>query len=157
MDRLPRVLISACLAGVPCRYDAKPQAITGLDRLAERCALIPVCPEQLGGLPTPRTPAEKRGGRVLDRNGRDVTRAFESGATQAVRIAKLCGADLALLKSRSPSCGRGLIYDGSFSGRLVPGDGVTAKSLLSIGLPVYTEEELDALLCDLEEIRHDKV
>ena len=146
MENRPRMLVSACLLGVECRYDGGGQAIDRLDALMARYELIPVCPEQLGGLPTPRTPAERREGRVVNRDGADVTDAFGRGATQACRIAALYGAELALLKARSPSCGRGMIYDGSFTGRLVPGDGVAARALMDAGLEVYTENEIDVLL-----------
>ena len=146
MENRPRILVSACLLGVECRYDGGGQAIDRLDALMARYELIPVCPEQLGGLPTPRTPAERREGRVVNRDGADVTDAFGRGAIQACRIAALYGAKLALLKARSPSCGRGMIYDGSFTGRLVPGDGVAARALMDAGLEVYTENEIDVLL-----------
>ena len=146
MENRPRMLVSACLLGVECRYDGGGQAIDRLDALMARYELIPVCPEQLGGLPTPRTPAERREGRVVDRDGADVTDAFRRGAAQACRIAALYGAELALLKARSPSCGRGRIYDGSFTGRLVPGDGVAARALMDAELEVYTENEIDVLL-----------
>ena len=146
MENRPRMLVSACLLGVECRYDGGGQAIDRLDALMARYELIPVCPEQLGGLPTPRTPAERREGRVVNRDGADVTDAFGRGAIQACRIAALYGAKLALLKARSPSCGRGRIYDGSFTGRLVPGDGVAARALMDAGLEVYTENEIDVLL-----------
>ena len=143
-DRLsarPTMLISACLLGVQCRYDGNAQAIEGLDRLMERYTLIPICPEQLGGLPTPRTPSERREGRVVTRDGRDVTAAFLHGAAQACRIAQLYGAKLALLKARSPSCGFGEIYDGSFTGRRIPGNGVTAEALSAMGVEVYSEAD----------------
>ena len=146
MENRPRILVSACLLGVECRYDGGGQAIDRLAALMARYELIPVCPEQLGGLPTPRTPAERREGRVVNRDGADVTDAFGRGAIQACRIAALYGAKLALLKARSPSCGRGMIYDGSFTGRLVPGDGVAARALMDAGLEVYTENEIDVLL-----------
>ena len=146
MENRPRMLVSACLLGVECRYDGGGQAIDRVDALMARYELIPVCPEQLGGLPTPRTPAERREGRVVNRDGEDVTDAFGRGAIQACRIAALYGAKLALLKARSPSCGRGRIYDGSFTGRLVPGDGVAARTLMDAGLEVYTENEIDVLL-----------
>lgn len=146
MENRPRMLVSACLLGVECRYDGGGQAIDRVDALMARYELIPVCPEQLGGMPTPRTPAERREGRVVDRDGEDVTDAFGRGAIQACRIAALYGAKLALLKARSPSCGRGRIYDGSFTGRLVPGDGVAARALMDAGLEVYTENEIDVLL-----------
>ena len=137
-----RLLISACLLGEPCRYDgaSKPLSAETLDRLLRGHTLIPVCPEQLGGLPTPRTPSERQGKRVVMRDGTDVTAEYEKGARIACDLAIPCGAEAALLKARSPSCGSGAVYDGSFTGTLVPGDGVTAEQLKARGLPVYTEE-----------------
>lgn len=146
MASKPRMLISACLLGVECRYDGGSQALAELDALLERYELIPVCPEQLGGLPTPRTPAERQGDRVVNREGTDVTEAFSRGADQACHIARLYGARLALLKARSPSCGCGEIYDGSFSGRKIPGSGITAEKLTAMGIRVYTEAEVKALI-----------
>ena len=135
-----RILISACLLGVPCRYDgaSKPHPLAAA--LAERHHLVPVCPEQLGGLPTPRPPAERVGERVLTRDGADVTEQYARGAAQAEELARLLGCRCALLKARSPSCGSGAIYDGTFTGRKVPGDGVTAARLKSAGIPVFDEE-----------------
>ena len=135
----PRVLVSACLLGVHCRYDGGGAAIPELTELMERCELIPVCPEQLGGLPTPRTPSERLGERILARDGADVTVAFLRGASEACALAERFGARLALLKERSPSCGCGAIYDGSFSGRLAPGDGATAEALRARGVEVFGE------------------
>ena len=146
MGDKPKLLISACLLGVRCRYDGGVKALPGIEALEKRYALIPVCPEQLGGLPTPRTPSERRGGRVVSRDGADVTAAFQRGAEQAALLARFFDARAALLKARSPSCGRGEIYDGTFSGRTTPGDGVTAQALLALGLTVYTEAELDKLI-----------
>lgn len=145
-----RLLVSACLLGVRCRYDGatKPLPAETLQRLRARHALVPVCPEQLGGLPTPRAPSERRGDRVVANTGRDVTAEYARGAAEALRLARLLGCEAALLKARSPSCGRGEIYDGSFTGARVPGDGVTAALLAENGLPVYTEDEVSALLAD---------
>jgi uncharacterized protein YbbK (DUF523 family) len=140
-DALKKLLVSACLLGVCCRYDGKSKLQPGMEALAEKFALIPVCPEQLGGLPTPRTPSERRYGRVVARDGADVTEAFRHGADQACRIARLYGAKLALLKSRSPSCGHGEIYDGSFTGRRIPGNGVTAEALAAMGISLYDEND----------------
>jgi len=142
----PPVLISACLLGVDCRYDGGGQAIEALSRLMTRYALIPICPEQMGGLPTPRTPSERRGNRVISRDGVDVTDAFSLGAAQVCRLARLYWARLAVLKARSPSCGCGTIYDGSFSGRTIPGDGVAAEALKAMGVTVFSEENLELLL-----------
>ena len=113
--------------------------------LAKDHALIPVCPEQLGGLPTPRIPAEIRGEQVVNREGKDVTKAYKKGAEETARLFQLLNCDCAILKARSPSCGCGQVYDGSFSGALVPGDGMTARALKALGVPVTTEEALSGL------------
>jgi len=142
----PRMLISACLLGVECRYDGSGQTLPAVDALMERYELIPFCPEQLGGLSTPRTPAERQGDRVVNREGKDVTQAFSRGAAQACHIARIYGARLALLKARSPSCGCGEIYDGSFSGHKIPGSGVAAEKLSAMGVRIYTEADAEALI-----------
>jgi len=140
------LLISACLMGAACRYDGGRNAVMGLDRLMERYQLIPVCAEQLGGLPTPRIPAERCGSKVLTRDGQDVTAQFEAGAAEVLRLARQFGCRKALLKERSPSCGHGQIYDGSFTGRKIPGSGVTAELLALNGLQIFGESQWEALL-----------
>ena len=140
-----RVLISACLLGVCCRYDGDSKAYPGIEQLARQHTLVPVCPEQLGGLPTPRPPAERRGDRVVTRSG-DVTEQFRRGAEEALKLCKLLGCEAAVLKERSPSCGRGAVYDGTFTGTLTPGDGVTAELLAAHGIPVYGESRIEDLL-----------
>ena len=145
-----RVLVSACLLGAGCRYDGKAKLCPSAAALRDVAELIPVCPEQLGGLPTPRAPAERRGARVIARDDRDVTDAFLRGAAETCRLAALLGADFALLKSRSPSCGHGEIHDGSFAGGLVPGSGVTAEALEEKGIPVFNEDEIGALRARIE-------
>ena len=137
----PKILVSACLAGIPCRYDGKSTPVPEIVRLVEEGLAVPFCPECAGGLETPRTPAEISGGRVLTRDGRDVTEAFEAGAVLAAAAAKEHGIVTAVLKSKSPSCGSGEIYDGSFTGRLVPGEGVTARALREAGINVITEKD----------------
>ncbi len=146
MEHKPRVLVSACLLGAACRYDGKSQALEGLQALLERCEPIPLCPEQLGGLPTPRTPSERRGGRVISRDGADVSEAFTRGAEEALRLSRLLDVKVALLKARSPSCGSREIYDGSFAGRTIPGRGVTAEALMAAGIAVYDESALEDFL-----------
>ena len=130
------LLISACLLGTNCKYNggnnALPQDV--LAALRQRYRLIPVCPEAAGGLPTPRTPSERRGDRVITRDERDVTAEYRRGAELAGKLAVRFDAHAALLKANSPSCGSGTVYDGSFSGRLVSGDGVTAEYLKSKNL-----------------------
>ncbi|MBQ2875581.1 MAG: DUF523 domain-containing protein [Clostridia bacterium] len=140
------LLISACLLGIPCRYDGKRVTKVDVSALRKKYNLIPICPEIYGGLPTPRIPSERVGGRVLMKDGRDVTENYKRGAEASLDIAKANGVSLALLKARSPSCGKGLIYDGSFSGTLTEGDGVAAELLMKEEITVFTEEELDLLL-----------
>lgn len=138
-------LVSACLLGTPCKYSGGHNLCPAVLALRDRARLIPVCPEQLGGLPTPRPAAECRGASVINRKGRDVTDEFRRGAQAALELSRLFSCTGAILKSRSPSCGVSTIYDGTFSGTLVPGDGVTAQLLRTEGLALYTEEDLPIL------------
>ena len=144
-----RVLVSACLLGARCRYDGASKPLPGLERLLDAIDPVPVCPEQLGGLPTPRTPAERCGDRVVTRDGTDVTAQYQRCAQEALRLAQLTGCTLALLKEKSPSCGCGRIYDGTHTGTLTGGNGVTAELLLQNGVHVFGETQLDALLDSL--------
>lgn len=137
-----RLLCSACLLGVSCRHDGTGKLSQKVTALLEGHELVPVCPEQLGGLPTPRTPCEIRNTRVISRDGFDRTEAFTKGAQEAVRLYHMLGCRAAILKDKSPSCGKGLIYDGAFSGALVSGNGVLAQRLLDEGIRVYTQEDL---------------
>ncbi|MBQ7454853.1 MAG: DUF523 domain-containing protein [Clostridia bacterium] len=141
-----RILISACLLGLRCRYDGGEKGCEkALALAAQGHELVPVCPEQLGGLPTPRTPCERVAERVISKAGEDRTAAYALGAEQALRLYETLKCDCAILKARSPMCGHGLIYDGTFSGTTVPGDGVLAELLTRKGVQVYTEDELDIL------------
>ena len=135
-----RILVSACLLGVCCRYDGQSKACPAMLELLKDHELIPVCPEQLGGLPTPRPPAEIQGSKVINREGVDLTAQYQKGAAETLRLFALLKADLAILKARSPSCGCGQVYDGSFSSVLIPGDGITAQLLKAHHIPVLTEE-----------------
>lgn len=139
-----KVIISACLLGIECRYDGKSNRLPDekLRELREKYELIPVCPECYGGLTTPRVPSERVGNKVLSKIGTDVTAQFTRGAEAALYLAKLFGADTAILKENSPSCGSGTIYDGTFSGVLMPGDGVTAQLLKENGVTVIGESEI---------------
>ena len=133
-------LISACLLGTPCRYDATSREVPQeIARLMETDILIPVCPEILGGLPTPRPPAERQGDRIINREGRDVTEEYLRGAREVARLFRLFRADGVILKDRSPSCGTAGIYDGSFTSTLTDGEGITASYLRSLGIRVYPE------------------
>ena len=147
----PRILVSACLLGVCCRYNAERTVLPELEALMERAELIPVCPETLGGLPTPRLPAERRGDQVINSEGEDVTLHYARGAEETLRLAQLFGARVALLKERSPSCGAGEIYDGSFAHARIPGDGVAAQRLKESGVAVYGESRIGELLERLKE------
>ena len=109
-----KLLISACLLGARCRYDGASKAHPLVSTLAEQYTLVPVCPEQLGGLATPRPPAERRDGRVVTKSGADVTEQYRRGAEETLKLCKLLGCQAAVLKERSPSCGRGEVYDGTF-------------------------------------------
>jgi uncharacterized protein YbbK (DUF523 family) len=133
-------LVSACLAGVRCRWDGNSRPSKAVIAMVKNGEAIPVCPEQLGGLETPRPAAEIIGGRVFSSDGVDVTDAFEKGAEEALRIARAYECKEAILKSKSPSCGSGEIYDGTFSGKLVKGDGITAALLKKNGIMVCTGE-----------------
>lgn len=144
-----KVLISACLLGCACRYDGKSKPHPLAQELARRGLAVPVCPEQLGGLPTPRTPSERQGQRVMMENGRDVTAEYRRGAEEALAVARLYGCQMAVLKERSPSCGHGEVYDGTFTGTLTTGDGVTAELLRENGIAVCGESDLPDLLNEL--------
>ena len=143
------ILVSACLLGVPCRYDGRsvPSAVV-TEAAGRGVRFVPFCPEIYGGLPTPRVPAERQGDKVVTRDGRDVTAAYRRGAREALRVCRLFGCGAALLKEKSPSCGCGRVYDGTFSGKLVEGDGVTAALLKENGIPVFGETQAGALLKD---------
>ena len=143
---MKNILVSACLLGIACRYDGKSKPNEAVLRLLENNSdeirLIPICPEQLGGLPTPRVPSEKAGEKVINRVGIDVTVQYQKGAKEALKLAKLYHCETAILKERSPSCGRGEIYDGSFTKTLISGDGTTAELLKQNGIRVIGESEV---------------
>ena len=140
------ILVSACLLGEPTRYDGKSKPTAEVLSLRGKYNLVPVCPEVLGGLPTPRTPSERVGERVIMRDGCDVTDNFHLGAQRALDICKENNCKFAVLKARSPSCGKSEIYDGSFSGTLKEGDGVFAELLREEGVEIFSEEETEKLL-----------
>lgn len=139
-------MVSACLAGYPCRYDGRAKPDDAVIDAVSRGEMLPVCPEALGGLPCPREPAQISGGngadvmrgtaRVLTRDGRDVTKEFLRGAHAAVELCRRYGINEAILTDKSPSCGCGQVYDGSFSGRLITGKGVCAQALAEAGIDV---------------------
>ncbi|WP_055667610.1 DUF523 domain-containing protein [Desnuesiella massiliensis] len=146
------ILVSACLCGINCKYNARNNYNENIYNLLEKGEAIPVCPEQLGGLTTPRACAEIVGGegkdvllnkaKVMNKDCLDLTGNFIKGAMETLKIAKALKVEKAILKSNSPSCGRGIIYDGSFSNKKIKGNGVTAELLLQEGIEVITEEDL---------------
>lgn len=143
-----KVLVSACLLGVGCRYDGQSKAYPLLDELCRRHEAVPVCPEIMGGLPTPRTPAERQGERVVTKNGVDVTAQYRRGAEEVLLLARKLGCTVAVLKERSPSCGSGRVYDGTFTGTLTEGFGVAAEVLRAAGIRVLGESELATFLAE---------
>lgn len=136
------VLVSACLLGIRCKYNGESNYNERVLNYLEDKIAIPVCPEQLGGLKTPRDGAEKQDGRMLTKNGVDVTLEYQRGAEETLRIAKMYGVKKAILKSRSPSCGVGKIYDGNHRHVLIDGDGVTASLLKEEGIEVINSDEI---------------
>lgn len=136
------ILVSACLAGINCRYDGKNNIEQKVVKLVEEGKAFPICPEQLGGLPTPRSPAEISGKKVIDINGNDVTQKFVKGATETLKIAELLNCKKAILKQNSPSCGYGRIYDGSHSDKIISGNGLTSDILSNHNITILTEEDI---------------
>ena len=139
-----RILISACLLGIPCRYDgkAKPYDLSAL----MQHELVPFCPECYGGLPIPRAPSEISGERVVSSVGKDVTKEYKKGADSAVLLCQKLNIRHALLKAKSPSCGSGKIYDGTFTKTLIDGDGITVRALKQAGVRVFREETMHDLI-----------
>jgi uncharacterized protein YbbK (DUF523 family) len=153
-DDRPALVVSACLLGIACNHEGRGSPRPIVAALEARYRLIPVCPEVLGGLTTPRPAAELAGAdgdgaavlageaAVVNIAGEDVSSAYRRGARSAVAVALAAGATRAVLKARSPSCGASAVYDGSFSRQLVPGQGVTAAALRAAGVEVWSEEEI---------------
>lgn len=141
MDNL---LVSACLLGYKCKYNGGSNSLTEthIKTLQEKYRIIPVCPEIAGGLSCPREPCERRGNRVFSVNDTDCTAQYNKGAETALILAKKFSCSVALLKEKSPSCGKNLIYDGSFTRTLTEGNGLAAEKLLDAGIKVYGESEI---------------
>lgn len=145
-------IVSACFLGIKCRHDGNTKPNEKVIALMSKEVLIPVCPEQLGGLPTPRARCEINGtggdnvidgnGTVVDPDGNDHTNQYLKGAQEVLKIARMCSVKEVILKQKSPSCGCGMIYDGTFSGRLKEGDGVTTAFLKKNGITVFSEDDL---------------
>jgi len=142
---MEKIIVSACLLGVPCRYDGKAKPVGEVIALKDKYELIPVCAEVLGGLPTPRIGAEIVGDKVLRSDGVDVTREYKTGADEVLKIALENQCTKAILKSKSPSCGKGEIYDGTYTRTLVKGNGILTSLLLKNNIEVYSETEIDKL------------
>ena len=145
---MEQLLISACLAGENCKYSGGNNFIgeTALASLGDKYELVSACPEVMGGLSVPRIPCERIGARVMNERGEDVTAQFKAGAELTANICERQGIKKALLKEKSPSCGSGRIYDGTFSHTVIAGDGVTAQRLRALGIALYGESEIEKLL-----------
>lgn len=142
---MKKIIVSACLLGAPCRYDGKSKPCNEVISLSNLYELIPICPEMLGGLKTPRIPAEIKGEKVIRKDGIDVTENYKIGAKKSLEIAKEQNCKIAILKEKSPSCGYGLVYDGTYTKTLIEGNGITADLFLKNGIKVINERELHRL------------
>ncbi len=140
------ILVSACLLGCACRFDGRANFNEQISLLREKYKVIIVCPEVDGGLPVPRTPSEIQGDKVINKLGEDKTLNFKRGAEIALKAAQKHGAKIAILKAKSPSCGSGKIYDGTFTSTLIDGDGFTTRLLKKHGISVYNETNFQELL-----------
>ena len=140
------LLVSACLLGRNCKYSGGNNLCPKVVALAEKHRVVEICPEMMAGLGTPRTPVEIVNGILMDRDGNCVDAELRRAAEEALIIAREAGIDRAVLQSRSPTCGVNQIYDGSFSGKLIPGQGVFARMLMDAGFSVVDAEEVEILL-----------
>ena len=138
-----KILVSACLLGIDCKYNGKNNKNEQVLELLKDHDLIPVCPEIMGGLTTPRTPAEIKENKVITKDGKNVTKQYQKGAEETLKIAKLYNCQAAILKEKSPSCGCGKVYDGTCTGTLVDGDGITARFLKEHGIRITGETSLN--------------
>lgn len=137
-NKREKILVSACLLGVNCKYDGGNNSSKEVDDFLKDYEIIPICPEVMGGLPTPRCGAEQVGDRVVTREGKDVTEQFLKGANECLFLAQKYDVKKALLKLRSPSCGYGQVYDGTFTRTLINKNGVTAELLNNNGIEIIT-------------------
>lgn len=139
------ILISSCLLGDKCRYNATDSYCAQLDKYKDKCTFISVCPEILGGMKIPRDPAERKDNVIITKSNEDVTEFYRKGAEETLKIAKLYDCKIAVLKEKSPSCGKNYIYDGNFTGNIVRGNGMTADLLIQNGILVIGESEFSML------------
>ena len=154
------ILVSACLLGLNTRYDGCNNINSEVCSIMNDFNIIPICPEQLGGMSTPRLPSEIHGGnardvlegraRVINSEGDEVTDKFIRGADETLNIAKIYNSKMAILKSKSPSCGYGNVYDGSFSKVLKEGNGISTELLIQNGIIVFSEKDILKFLAELE-------
>ncbi|HHX67141.1 MAG: DUF523 domain-containing protein [Miniphocaeibacter sp.] len=141
-----KILVSSCLLGCKCRYDGREQKVNISNFISDDFCLIPFCPEQAGGLPTPRIPCEIVGDKIINKNGEDKTKEFVKGANEALNLCNLFNIKYAILKSKSPSCGFGKIYDGTFSNNLIKGKGITANLLNNNGIKIFNENNFENIV-----------
>lgn len=140
------IIVSACLLGDKCRYDGKSNYNEKVKFLKEHFDIVPICPEQFGGLPTPRDPSEQKDGKVVSNKGRDVTRFFEKGKDDVLNIVKYLHIRKAVLVENSPSCGLTHVYNGRFNKTLIKGEGITTKALKELGVECYSIDEIENML-----------
>ena len=138
-----KIAVSSCLLGIKCKYNGESNFNIKIDKLREKHTIVPICPEVLGGLSTPRVPSEIIGSKVINQNGVDVTLNYINGAKKALDILKENNIDVVILKSKSPSCGTDYIYDGSFTHTLVTGDGITTHLFKKNGIKIYSENDFE--------------
>jgi len=149
------VLISACLIGICCRYDGTSAGCLLPSELHSRYGLLPFCPEVCAGLPTPRDSVELRNGQALTQNAVNLTAVFEEGARKGLALYQSQNCHAAILKSKSPSCGYGTLYDGTFTRRLTEGNGIFADLLASHNVPIFNETQLQNCMLFLHSLSHD--
>ena len=154
MEKEIKVLISACLLGDNVKYSGgnnfTPELVTLLEKYNVK--IIKICPECFAGLPIPRVPSEIREDKVFSKDGRDITEEFLSGAEKTYQVAKNKEIDFAILKERSPSCGSSFIYDGSFLGKVIQGQGLTTRRLNRENIVIFSEENLKEIEKYLQEL-----
>lgn len=138
-----KILVSACLLGVNCKYNGSNNENASVFAYLRDKEIIPICPEIMGGLATPRNPSERLNDKVISNANVDVTKNFQRGALETLKLAQKLGCTKAILKSKSPSCGSGTIYDGTFQGKLIEGDGLTAELLKKHNITILTEKDIE--------------